>query len=63
MEGIRDISEEEIEKNRDSEKEKMRNLLSHYRIVVLVYGYRRDQKSRPSQEAAHILAFLCFAYF
>lgn len=62
VEGVRDISEEKIEKNRNSEKGKMKNVLSHNR-VVLIYGYRRDQKSRPSEEAARIPAFLCFVYF
>ena len=62
VEGVRDISEEKIEKNRNSEKGKMKNVLSHNR-VVLIYGYRRDQKSRPSEEAACIPAFLCFVYF
>ena len=62
VEGVRDISEEKTEKNQNSEKGKMKNVLSHNR-VVLIYGYRRDQKSGPSQEAACIPAFLCFLNF
>lgn len=62
VEGVRDISEAKIEKNQNSEKGKMKNVLSHSR-VVLICCYRRDQKSRPSQEAACIPAFLCFVCF
>lgn len=56
MEGV---PEEGIERKRDSENGKVRNLLGHCRMVILVYGYRRDEKRRPFQEVACVLVFLC----
>lgn len=63
MDWLQGVPEEGTERQRDSKKEKIRNLLGHSRSVILVYDYRGDEKCRPFQEAARVLAFLCFVYF